>query len=72
MSVIQFPDRIERIKVEIAARWRHELFLAGQRVPEADMKKALDLLVPAACVYLTADAKATALEYQATLHGGKQ
>lgn len=39
MSVIPFPDRIERIKVEIAARWRHELFLAGQRVPEYDAQR---------------------------------
>jgi hypothetical protein len=57
MSVLEFPDRIERIKSEIAARWRRELFNAGMTVNEADLQHALDLLVPGACQYLAAEAK---------------
>jgi hypothetical protein len=57
MSVLEFPDRIERLKTEIAAQWRRDLFNAGMTVPEAELAQALDLLVPGVCEYLTAEAK---------------
>lgn len=56
MSVLAFPDRIERLKTAIAARWRRDLFNAGMKVTEAEMQHALDLLVPGICDYLTAEA----------------
>lgn len=57
MSVIPFPDRTERIKAEVAARWRRALVMAGVKVPEAEMLHALDILVPSVCEYLTAEAR---------------
>jgi hypothetical protein len=56
MSVLAFPDRIERFKTAIAARWRRDLFNAGMKVPEAELQHALDLLAPGLCEYVTAEA----------------
>jgi hypothetical protein len=57
MSVLAFPDRIERLKTAIATQWRRKLFNAGMTVPEADLAAALDLLVPGVCEYMAAEAK---------------
>ena len=55
VSVIQFPDRVERMKAKIATRWRRELIVAGMKVPEAEMQRALDLLVPGVCALMETD-----------------
>jgi hypothetical protein len=62
MSVLEFPDRIERLKTAIAAQWRRDLFNAGMKVPEAELQHALDLLVPGVCKYLTAEATLVRLQ----------
>jgi hypothetical protein len=59
MSLIAFPDRIERLKTAVAAQWRRELFNAGVKVPEAEMQAALDLLLPGVCEYMAAEAELT-------------
>lgn len=51
MSVLAFPDHIDRLKTAIAAQWRRDLFSAGMKVPEAEMQHVLDLLVPGVCEY---------------------
>lgn len=62
MSVLAFPDRIDRLKSAIAAQWRRDLFNAGMKAPEAEIQHALDLLVPGVCEYLKAEQRLVGLQ----------
>jgi hypothetical protein len=60
MSVVEM--RVERLKKAVAREWRRTLFQAGMSVPEDQLQRALDLLVPGVCQYLTAEAKLKSYE----------